>query len=386
MVCPAEPNLRDSLPPPPDTDFSKEGTTAHWVAEQSITLGAEPHELVDKVCPDTGVTVTEEMADAVKVYVDEVSRHKGFSRTETRFNLAEVHPDIGGTSDYCVYVKEEKTLYVYDYKHGQGVFVEVDDNPQLKIYGLGAAAAIASLIGEPLEKLIEHIDFYVVQPRHRGGSEPIRHKRYELKDVIYWRDKVLKPAAEATDAQPPKFVAGEHCRFCPALGICQAARNHAAELAKVDFNRVVLPSPALLSQKDKARILQAEELISAWFSAVREQAFNDLQRGVAVPGFKLVAKRANRQWIDEAQVEAVLTKRLGQKAFIKKLLSPAQAEKELGKKEGSALVDQLTFKPDNGVTIAPEEDRRREATAGAVADFDDVVLAAPSTTQKTLKK
>lgn len=374
LVCSGEPNMREAVPQPEDTEFSKEGTTAHWLAEKAIVIGIEPHEFIGAKCPDTGMEVTEEMADAVKVYTDEVAKHKGFSKTETKFSLSDVHPDLAGTSDYCVYVREEKTLYVYDYKHGKGVFVEVEDNPQLKIYGLGAARTIASLIGEAEHKLIDYVVLGVVQPRNHDGDSVIRYFKITLADLHYWRDHTLKPATIAADDPAAPLRAGNHCRFCPALGSCAAAKQFASEVARVDFERIILPQPAMLSPADKARVLDSEPLLTAWFKAVGEHVLADLQKGLVVPGYKLVQKRANRQWVNEEEAEVKLIAAIGDKAYTKKILSPAQAEKALGKKN-AALVSALTFKPDNGLTLAAEDDRREEVSPlDAASDFKDFAL------------
>jgi len=78
-----------------------------------------------------------------------------------------------------------------------------------------------------------------------------------------------------------------------------------------------------------------------------------------VPGFKLVPKRAMRQWIDPEKAQAAL-EGVGldvTELTETKLVSPAQAEKVL-KKRKLAMPDDLIVAVSSGDTLAPEADPR----------------------------
>ncbi len=83
-----------------------------------------------------------------------------------------------------------------------------------------------------------------------------------------------------------------------------------------------------------------------------------------MPGFKLVWKRANRRWTDEAEVikfaeaQGLLTTDIHEL----KLLSPAKLEKLLPKKV--KLPDTLVTQQSSGTTMAPESDKRPAVTVG----------------------
>jgi hypothetical protein len=76
-----------------------------------------------------------------------------------------------------------------------------------------------------------------------------------------------------------------------------------------------------------------------------------LENNVRVPGYKLVAKRGTRQWVnDDAPV-----KLLGDKAYESNLISVAQAEKIIGKKNFPADV---AVSVSSGSTLAADSDPR----------------------------
>ena len=76
-----------------------------------------------------------------------------------------------------------------------------------------------------------------------------------------------------------------------------------------------------------------------------------------MPGYKLVPKRATRQWVNEDKAVAFLSS-AGVEAWGEpKALSPAQAEKAL-KKAKIELPADLVVAVSTGNTLAPESDPR----------------------------
>jgi hypothetical protein len=85
----------------------------------------------------------------------------------------------------------------------------------------------------------------------------------------------------------------------------------------------------------------------------------------------LVEGRSIRKWSDEDQAGERLADLVGeQSAFTKKLISPAQAEKLLGKKD-KALIEDIVAKPRGAATLAKENDPR-PAINPVGADFDAI--------------
>jgi len=121
--------------------YADEGTAAHSLANECWMLGTCPTDRIGETI--NGFTITEEMAQAVQIFLDEISSMEsllgdaGKVRIETRM---EVHfedpdnPDFGGTADAVVW--SANSVAIIDFKYGAGVAVEVTENPQLKCYAL----------------------------------------------------------------------------------------------------------------------------------------------------------------------------------------------------------------------------------------------------------
>jgi hypothetical protein len=67
-----------------------------------------------------------------------------------------------GTGD-CVVIADG-TLHIVDYKHGQGVLVEATDNPQMKLYALGALELFDGIYD------IDTVSMTIYQPRRDNVS------------------------------------------------------------------------------------------------------------------------------------------------------------------------------------------------------------------------
>jgi hypothetical protein len=141
---------------------------------------------------------------------------------------------------------------------------------------------------------------------------------------------------------------GTWCKFCPALSICDAKTREV--FAVVPKNSDPLPEPASLTIDQIVKVLKVSEAISDWAAAVHAHAEGLAQSGVPIPGYKLVQKRGNRRWIDEIAVETAFETLYGEEIYTKKLKSPAQLEKLVGKDEVKEYVEI----PDNGTQLVPE--------------------------------
>jgi hypothetical protein len=93
-----------------------------------------------------------------------------------------------------------------------------------------------------------------------------------------------------------------------------------------------------------------------------------LGNGEGFPGYKLVEGKSNRQWENIEEAEQLLDKLIGpEQVFTRKIISPAQAEKVLGKKRAGEIAD-LIVKPLGAPTLAPESDKRPAINISA-SDF-----------------
>jgi hypothetical protein len=378
MACPASIRLSEGVEQKRSV-FAEEGSAAHFLAEVALLGRRQAAEYLDRVIRPVGggfsilkagaepqdgdYLVTEEMAEAVQIYLDTVREGAGNGSRlviEKKFDLGAYVPGMFGTVD-AARIEPFKKVTVIDLKYGAGVAVEVEENPQLKIYGLGACQG----------ELPERVELVIVQPRARHRDGPVRRWEVAAADLEKWAREELVPAALATEDPAAPIAAGNHCRFCPALGGCPAVRDLALEVARADFqDPPEFPAPELLSNAELARVLTFNDVFKSWIKAAEAEGQNRMERGEVLEGFKLVRKRTRRRWIDEEQAAARLS--LFAEYFVTRLISPAQAYKA-GSVE-KAVLDALVETPEGGLTIAPEADRREAVLCGPAIDFDDALL------------
>ena len=133
------------------------------------------------------------------------------------------------------------------------------------------------------------------------------------------------------------------------------------------------PAPALLSMQEIGELLPHLKLVEEWAKKLQFFAYDAaVNQGIQVPGHKLVAGRAYRQWSDTAAAAEVLKEEglNDDEIWNKKLVGITDLEKKLGKKH---RVFELTVKGDPKPTLVPAEDPRPEwrSTSQVLAAFDD---------------
>ena len=127
--------------------------------------------------------------------------------------------------------------------------------------------------------------------------------------------------------------------------------------------------PHLMSADEIAALLPKLPLLKSWAGDVEEYALDTIAKGGVIPGYKLVEGRSLRQWGDEDAAEEKLISLVGfDSAFVKKLVSPSQAEKLLGRAKAGEIAD-LVVKPRGKPTLAPESDPRPAYGESAVDLF-----------------
>lgn len=387
MPCPGSIALCAKVPTPPTSDYAKEGTAAHKLAADSFVPNGilDPGTLIGNTIAAEGkkFTVDEDMVEAVQVYLDAVRGDlKGCSKeytlgVEKPFNLSWLCKDMFGTVDLVIYDPQTKRLTVYDYKHGQGTRVDVEWNPQLLIYALGAlyeAWDVDEML--PVTAFVEIVEIVIVQPRMEHEDGYVRRWEISTADLLYWGLQVLKPSALRTEAPDAKLLAGDHCKFCDAGAVCPEKAKQACVLAKTDFDKPIFPSPEQMTPEMILDVLGKVGMFSKWADQVKAFAFAQMQSGKVYPGHKIVRSSKHRIWVDGGEGVA---KVLGEDAYKeRKVISPAQAEKILKKQKKSpdAELEGLWEKPEGDLIMVPDTDRRAEITSPAAQAFlaDDAMF------------
>lgn len=386
MTCPGSVVLEADIPDV-GSSHAREGSAAHAAAEHLLLTGEASFELLDGPVPDkeyADYTVTAEMAEALDVYVDHCRdlvptiKPNMVERRVSLEPLGNWAKGMFGTSDFLAH--RGKTLYVSDYKHGMGVPVEAEGNPQFKYYATGGYLALTRKQQTQVDKVV----CTVVQPRAPHSDGPVRQVTYSPTDLINWVKGELKPAVarveeaeQADDIEPYLQPSEKGCKFCKARGICPKLRDTSMDAAMLEFDTEGKAEPRKpldkLTPDEVAAILKNEKAIKDWLAGVAQLAQQMLEHGKDVTGgaYKLVAGRSSRKWASD-DVAATKLQSMGYDAddlYSRKLLSPAQAEKLVGKANKENLAD-LIVKEEGKPTLAPSDDKRPALNRGPEADFE----------------
>lgn len=347
LACPPSAVAAEAYPQQ-DTEYTKEGTLAHEVAE-IVANGDNNEDLYLDQLRDEEEGVTPEMIECAYGYRGYIQEQiKSDSATvllEQRVDFSPWVPDGFGTAD-CIII-QGTTMDVIDYKYGQGVKVSAEDNPQMKLYGLG----VYNDFGFAYD--VETVRLHIYQPRMNNISVD----ELSVSDLLTWAEKTVKPTAEKAAKGKGNYNPGEHCRFCPHAGRCRALTKVCTEYVETHGVRASVP---VLASWEIAEVLRIEPLVSLWLKRVKDQALATMLSGGEIPGYKVVAGRGSRAWKDELQAGQALINAGYKNEDITKteLLSVAAMEKAIGKKKVAELLEDQIETRTGAPTVAPESDKR----------------------------
>ena len=356
--------------------YAAEGTAAHELGEICLKLGDHP---IEKMGMHLGefkkkdgtiekFIVDGDMVEAVDIYVDHCRGISGgeVSCVEERFMLPFIGKGEKGTSDFVSV--HNNVLHVVDYKHGQGVPVEVVENDQGICYGLGAAEKYKHLQWEEL-------CITIVQPRawHRDG--PIRSWSIPREDLLY-REIDLAYVAAQTRSDDPTFNPSEYCRWCKGAYHCMGIVELIKKVTGMDLINPEKSDPVDIYKipEDKLAGVLFDQLpiIEKWVHTLKDYAQHRGETRNPLPGTKLVETRATRKWKDPGAAEKKFGKLEG--AYDTKFKSAPQMEKLIGKKKFAEYEGDYVVKNSSGVTLVKVDDPRPSARPGAASEFSNVEL------------
>lgn len=391
MACPGSVSVSDALP----AEFKKSsihaerGTAAHTLVE--LSLGERLPDCrqyedywihvsgtYQKATPQHPETkeplkdgqqgwfiVNHDMMSAVDVMIEttyaELARlgPQAEMALERKFDLSWLRPNMFGTSDVSISLFLSE-LVVIDYKHGQGVPVEVvyrDEatgklkmNSQLGYYALGVAEADGFTH--------ETVTLIVVQPRCPHNEGPVRRYTFPMSELLELRDRLAAAADDVHQADQEYakiddeagwlewegqwLRAGDHCKdsFCPKFGACGAAYRQAQEVAMADFADDPFPLEVPTPEDDMVRlsnVLRWASFLDGFVKAAKAHGMRAKEQGMVVPDHKVIRGKSTRAFVvsDQEVIDAVKDHMPdvtdGDLMTAPKLKSPAQLEK-LGKK------------------------------------------------------
>lgn len=373
LACPGWRALSNFFPTPKESEYAADGTICHTACETLydnpeiqdealLKISHGDRRLTKDLIDNKVVPAFDAMLDVLDEY--QVEDHVYPERT------MQVDEYVGGTGDIIAINKFEDTLLVLDYKFGDGVMVNAENNDQALFY-------VWCFLEDQLERLYTHkfphlekVVCGIIQPSDR--RENIVDLWETTVDYVFeWGDKMndaidrgeaaldlafdipnLTAACSAESPLIPYLATGDHCKFCPGAALCPAKQAKVHEALRIDVKDSKGPEQV-------AKALDLAEQLDKWLHEVKAFAHAQDEAGVHIPGWKRVAKRATRKWIDDSVAEKWLKRNLGAKiAMVSKPLTPAQAEKEAKKLKKDLDFSKYVTSQSPGTDLVRESDKR----------------------------
>lgn len=349
LKCTKAPRLEDTLPET-RSEYADEGRLAHAIAELRLRkqytdpMGQKAfNEKLNELKQNP--LYSNEMMSHVDTYFDYIANlvysfpSQPYVAIEKRLDYSEYAPEGFGTGD-CIIINGTD-LFIIDFKYGKGVPVSAIDNPQMKLYALGAYLESSFLFN------IEKVTMVIVQPRLDNISE----STISIDELLAWGEEI-RPIAQKAYNGEGEFVSGEHCRFCRAKALCRA---------RAEFNTAIEPKPLeLLSDEEIGLILTKAQDLKAWVADLEEYVFVALLEGKEIPGWKVVEGRSTRQFTSIDDAFNVLKHNGIDEAMLyeRKPITLTNVEKLLGKAKFNELLKDYVTKSEGKPTLVPESDKR----------------------------
>ena len=367
--CPGSVHLAEQCPPQGGSTYTAKGTEAHTLAELKLRKFNEEgtSDFFDKQLEKARSEFEYycgEMDEATDFYFDIVTEKvleggpDAELMIEQRFSLDKWVPDSFGSADAVIIAGH--TIEVCDLKYGKGIKVDAVGNPQLRLYGLGAAELFGDLYD------FDTVRVTIIQPR----LDHVSTEEISLAELRDWAENWVAPAAKLAMSNTDEVHCGDWCQFCPAKAICRERAEANLELARYDFKK-----PALLTDEEIGEILRQADKVQKWVADLSAYALEQALAGKQYDGWKLVEGRSIRKYADEIKVADTLKAAGFDEALLyeRKLNGITNMEKLVGKKKLTELLGNLLVKPAGKPVLVPETDKREaiNTTEAAKADFTE---------------
>lgn len=342
MNCPGSVALVKLAPPSPSSTYADKGTLLHNLIAEILDTDTDPVSLIGTNYE--GQILDQEMIDEklqpALDLLDKLDPDKAMAlAVETRVGFGDYLPGAFGSCD--VLGRMGDVAYVIDWKFGDGIAVDAEENEQLMYY---AAAAMRTPEAAWVFKGATSIECIIIQPPviRRWTTTPARIKQFE---------KDLKRAVKAAGLPDAKLNPGDHCRWCAAKPTCPAMTGAVDRALKVKLDAV--------DDEMLGKYAANAVLLQGWIDDLNALVQTKIEKGYKIPGWKLVAKRGTRKWAKEDDVVHWADGKglEPREIYNTEIRSPAQMEKVL-KKRKLTLPDELVVSVSSGATLAAESDPR----------------------------
>lgn len=356
IVCPPSARLEEGLP---DTTSpsAAEGTFAHAWAENQLgwflheKSDAEYKKYIENAKKDNFYSL--DLEDYVQVYIDlviEKSKKAEEIFLERHLDFSDWVPQGFGQGD-AVLISDGK-LEIIDLKYGRNVAVSAINNPQLRLYALGA------YVGFNLIHNIKEITMTICQPRNGGVSSEI----LSIDELLKWGEKIRAKAKIAFDGKG-EFKAGNHCIFCKVRDTCKCLKEYNFSIVKYQHKDMFL-----MSDTELADVFKKIDSVVSYANSIKDYCLKRALDGNPINGYKLVEGRSVSKYSDS--VEKILLD-AGYKDIYKpkELLGVTALKKLISTKKFNELLGEHLIKGQGKPTLVPIDDKRAEINS-VKNDFD----------------
>ena len=343
IACPGSVALCATMPSKPSSSYADEGTLLHDIIAQVLNKDVQPETFLG--CEYESITLTQDLLDTKLLpaleALDAIDPTKTMEiAVETRVGFGEdILPGVFGSTDLLGRIGNR--AYVIDWKFGDGVRVYADENPQLMFY---AAAAMRTPEVKWVFDGATEIECIIIQPTlgvTRWVTTPARIAAFEQELII---------AVKRAQQPDAPLAHGDHCKWCAARPVCPIMTGAVDRALQTHIEGV--------DAEMIGKYLANADLLEGWIKDLRALAFTMLEKSVPVPGYKLVPKRATRQWVNEATAYEWLSQNFPEaEVTVTSVISPAKTDPLL-KKAKLSMPEGLVVSVSSGSTLASEDDPR----------------------------
>ena len=338
---------------------AEEGSLAHKLAETILKrfngdISDEAYRL-DLRALRSDPIYCQDMMEYVSQYVNEVETRLSEAladddcanlQLECDINFSKWVPHGFGRCDALI--MSGNTLQVFDLKYGQHISVSAHNNPQIRLYALGALEKYRWLYS------FSEVKMYIIQPRKGGVS-----KEYiSVRELLEWAE-TIKPIARKAYFGEGQTVAGKHCRFCLAAPRCKALADYSLAMGGISTTK----DPRLLNDSEVAAVLACADDLVNYTNKVKSYALDEALNGKKWPGFKLVAGKGRSSYSEPSKIIKILLQEgYKESDFMKapELMSATALKRLISTKKFNELLSNYMEKSEGRPQLVFDSDKRPE--------------------------
>ncbi len=412
FACPGSPNLLARVPARPPSEYSIEGTNGHTVLEACLNndfcRAGQGHKLCPKLKDEKldfvhnyfywSINVT---VDYVKEIIDEYPDAEMYVERRVDPVIEAAPGEAAGHCDIIIWIPSIRTLYVIDYKHGEGIAKAAKGNRQVLQYAGGVLFEERPVVDA---RDVTSVVCVIVQPRAFHPDGIIREAEYTPFEVWEYMQELESAIERCLDPEAPLIPGEEQCRFCDAKTLCPARETQALQVASQTFSQIRdvgrphLPAIPDLDVQRLAFIRQHAPMLRKFLDDVDNHCYELIRSGYHIPGAKLVHSVERRVWYEEEEealrkaaaligcpvfdlyYEKALPMTYVEKLVVEAFKSKARrGQKKIAAEDAKRAFAYLTIKqPSQSLSVVDEDDPRPAVSLGT-APYEQVagLLTAP---------